>query len=104
MLEQVLINLLSNAVEALKLSCKPEKTISISAKINRYGKSEIKINDNGDGIESSALEKIFIPFFTTKTKGSGIGLALSQQIIHRHKGRIKVESEVGLGASFTLVL
>jgi signal transduction histidine kinase len=104
MLEQVLVNLITNALDALKLSQKNEKAVNITASINRYGKCEIAIQDNGDGIEPSALEKIFVPFFTTKSKGSGIGLALSQQIIHRHKGRIKVASEVGEGAKFTLVL
>ncbi|TMP80213.1 ATP-binding protein [Pseudoalteromonas phenolica] len=104
MLEQVLVNLITNALDALKLSQKNEKALNITASINRYGKCEIAIQDNGDGIEASALEKIFVPFFTTKPKGSGIGLALSQQIIHRHKGRIKVASEVDEGARFSLVL
>ena len=104
MIEQVLVNIISNATEALNLSDQQNKMINIEAKVNRYGKCEIQINDNADGIEPSAIEKIFVPFFTTKTKGSGIGLALSQQIVHRHKGRIQVTSEVGKGTCFTLVL
>ncbi|WP_462182972.1 ATP-binding protein [Pseudoalteromonas maricaloris] len=64
----------------------------------------INVADNGEGIEPSALDKIFVPFFTTKPHGSGIGLALSQQIIHRHKGRISATSEVGKGSCFSVLL
>ncbi|WP_249314085.1 ATP-binding protein [Pseudoalteromonas sp. S2755] len=81
-----------------------EKIVTVSATINRYGKCEINVADNGEGIEPSALDKIFVPFFTTKPHGSGIGLALSQQIIHRHKGRISATSEVGKGSCFSVLL
>ncbi|GEK10615.1 sensor histidine kinase [Pseudoalteromonas peptidolytica] len=105
MIEQVLLNLLSNAKEALNAtSNKQEKVVQVTATINRYGKCEIKVTDNGVGIEQSAIDKIFVPFFTTKSNGSGIGLALSQQILHRHKGRISVCSEIEKGSCFSLLL
>ncbi|WP_238322935.1 MULTISPECIES: sensor histidine kinase [Pseudoalteromonas] len=103
MIEQVLLNLLNNAKDAMKHN-NHEKIVTVSATINRYGKCEIKVADNGEGIEPSALDKIFVPFFTTKPHGSGIGLALSQQIIHRHKGRISATSEAGKGSCFSVLL
>ncbi|MEF2132239.1 sensor histidine kinase [Pseudoalteromonas maricaloris] len=103
MIEQVLLNLLNNAKDAMKHN-NQEKVVTVSATINRYGKCEINVADNGEGIEPSALDKIFVPFFTTKPHGSGIGLALSQQIIHRHKGRISATSEVGKGSCFSVLL
>ncbi|BBN82533.1 histidine kinase [Pseudoalteromonas sp. A25] len=104
MLEQVLLNLLTNAKDAFTGLDTHAKHVSISAQVNRYGKCEIHIKDNGKGIDPSALDKIFVPFFTTKPKGSGIGLALSQQIIHRHKGRIKVNSIPDESTIFTVML
>jgi signal transduction histidine kinase len=62
----------------------------------------IKIEDNGPGIEEEALKKIFIPFFTTKKGGSGIGLSLSKQIMRKHKGSISVNSIMNEGTEFTL--
>ena len=62
----------------------------------------ITVEDNGSGIVEEALDKIFIPFFTTKEKGSGIGLSLSRRIVRLHKGSIKVKSKVDEGSIFTL--
>ncbi|MEJ6472760.1 HAMP domain-containing sensor histidine kinase [Pseudoalteromonas piscicida] len=105
MIEQVLLNLLSNARDALNTTAdKQDKRVQVTAGINRYGKCEIKVTDNGEGIEPSAVDKIFVPFFTTKPSGSGIGLALSQQIVHRHKGRINVASDTETGTCFSVLL
>ncbi|CAH9049413.1 Adaptive-response sensory-kinase SasA [Pseudoalteromonas sp. CIP111854] len=104
MLEQVLLNLLTNAKDALAEDNGNAKQVTLSAQVNRYAKCEICIHDNGKGIDPNALDKIFVPFFTTKPSGSGIGLALSQQIIHHHKGRLKVASTPEAGTSFTMVL
>ncbi len=98
LLDQVLINLLKNAIEAMEETSDPKLTIRC------HNPELISIADNGPGIPEDKLEQIFIPFFTTKKNGSGIGLALSQQIMHLHKGKIDVKSEPGLGTIFRIHL
>lgn len=100
-IEQVLINLLQNAIQALEDA--EEKKITLRAFIDEAGKIIIEVSDTGKGIEEEALGKIFIPFFTTKKKGSGIGLSLSKQIMRRHKGNIQVRSRLGQGTTFKLI-
>lgn len=100
-IEQVLINLLQNAIQALDDA--EEKKITLRAFIDEAGKIIIEVSDTGKGIEEEALSKIFIPFFTTKKKGSGIGLSLSKQIMRRHKGNIQVRSTLGEGTTFKLI-
>jgi len=98
-IEQVLINLIKNATQALINQEYP--TIKINANVlNNH--VEIRISDNGQGISAEVLDNIFIPFFTTKEKGSGIGLSLSRQIMLLHGGNISVQSEPENGAIFTL--
>lgn len=87
---QVIINLINNAVEAQKNHEKGK--ISIIAEITSPGRPQISVRDNGHGIPRDLLDKIFVPFFTTKTAGSGIGLSLSRQIMQMHGGSIKVVS------------
>ncbi|MDN3670178.1 ATP-binding protein [Echinicola jeungdonensis] len=101
LIEQVLINLIQNAIHAVDQV--ESKKINLSAFIDESGKIIIEVTDSGKGIEEEALGKIFIPFFTTKQKGSGIGLSLSKQIMRRHKGNIQVKSKVGEGTSFRLI-
>ncbi len=88
---QVLINLIKNAEEALKNQ--ENGKISIKAEINENGRSQISVTDNGAGIPNELLDKIFVPFFSTKENGSGIGLSLSRQIMQMHNGILKVESQ-----------
>lgn len=102
LLEQVLINLLKNAMEAVTESVDPKITIGINKQLE--GLTEITIADNGIGISPTVQEQIFIPFFTTKEEGTGIGLSLCRQIIQLHKGSLDVMSEVGKGAVFTIRL
>jgi len=101
LIEQVLINLILNAVDA----CKHKKNakIKVSASQNTNRNIVIKVYDNGSGIPQDILENIFIPFFTSKTTGSGIGLSLCKQIILLHKGKIMVKSVEGEGSVFSLV-
>lgn len=101
-LQQVLINLVKNALEAFDNHPKP--LIEIKAYSSDNQKTIIRVEDNGSGIEPEALEQIFIPFYTTKKTGSGIGLSLSRQILQQHNGQLLVQSEVGTGTSFSLVL
>ena len=90
LIEQVLINLCKNAVEALNDVAYPK--IKLKAGTDGTGNPVIKVIDNGRGISEEVAERIFIPFFTTKQQGSGIGLSLSRQIIRLHKGTIGVTS------------
>ncbi|MBC8154215.1 MAG: PAS domain-containing protein [Bacteroidetes bacterium] len=99
-IEMVLLNLIRNAIESLIDWPGPVIRIDAYSADNRVG---IRITDNGPGIEPEALEKIFIPFFTTKKTGSGIGLSLSRQIMQLHGGQLTVVSSPGQGSTFTLV-
>lgn len=100
-IQQVLINILKNASEAF--SVQNNRLIKLTA-YNNDNLVMIDIEDNGDGIEPEALDNIFIPFYTTKKTGSGIGLSLSRQILQQHGGQLNVSSQVGKGTVFTLVL
>jgi len=100
LIEQVLINLVVNAKEALK--DKKDARIILSASLSDKQKVIIKVSDNGLGIPEDVLENIFIPFFSTKKTGSGIGLSLCKQIMMLHKGNIHVHSIEGEGTSFVL--
>ena len=100
MIEQVLINLVKNAIEAVKDSSEPK--IKILADQNDNLSVVISVCDNGPGIPEENLGNIFIPFFSTKKEGSGIGLSLSRQIMKLHRGRIDVETEPGAGTTFIL--
>ena len=100
LLEQVLINLVVNAIEAVKE--KEDAKIILSADQSSNGKIILKIADNGQGIPEEMMDKIFIPFFSTKKQGSGIGLSLCKQIIILHRGIIQVQSVVGQGTVVAL--
>ncbi len=100
LIEQVMINIVKNAIQALEEE--PHKQIKLSASRDNKNNTTIKIRDNGPGIDEEALNKIFIPFFTTKKNGSGIGLSLSKQIMRQHKGAIKVVSHIDEGTEFSL--
>jgi len=100
LLEQVLINLVVNAIEAVKEKTHPR--IVLSAYLNSNRKAVIKVADNGSGMPAEILDKIFVPFFSTKKSGSGIGLSLCKQIMMLHKGNIQVQSVDGEGTAFFL--
>lgn len=100
LVEQVLINLIVNAIEAVKDIKEPK--IFFSASQNQQKKVSIKVSDNGSGMPEELLDKIFIPFFSTKKTGSGIGLSLCKQIMMLHKGSIQVQSAEGEGTAFIL--
>jgi C4-dicarboxylate-specific signal transduction histidine kinase len=89
MLEQVLLNLLQNAEHAVE-SCTSPKVI-LNAFLNKRGHVVIEIRDNGKGIPNEIGNKIFVPFYTTKQYGSGVGLALTRQIMLAHGGAINYE-------------
>ena len=100
LIEQVLINLVVNSIEAVK--DKQNAKIILSAYKDANNKTIINVADNGTGMSTEMLDKIFIPFFSTKKNGSGIGLSLSKQIMMLHKGNIQIHSIEGTGTSFLL--
>jgi signal transduction histidine kinase len=101
LLEQVLINLVKNSLEACSET--PVPIIKLSAH-SQYDRTIIEIEDNGRGIPKVVMENIFVPFFTTKEKGSGIGLSLSRQIIRMHGGTLDFNSVPGKKTVFTIRL
>jgi nitrogen fixation/metabolism regulation signal transduction histidine kinase len=100
LIEQIIINLVKNAVYALASSDNPK--IEMNATILPNGRKKITVCDNGSGILPEVLDKVFIPFFTTKPSGSGIGLSLSKEIMRMHRGTISVSSDKS-GTTFTLI-
>ncbi len=100
LIEQVLINLLRNSIEAVEKIDDPK--INLRLETNNRGQTFIHIIDNGCGMNMETLENIFVPFFTTKRNGSGIGLSLSRQIMKMHHGIIEVNSIEGEGTKVTM--
>lgn len=123
-MKQVFVNIMVNALQALgqqgklQIGCGPSVLFqragsSVRGKVSEKNLSRqvdlapyawVRVEDNGQGIPEEVLSKIFYPFFTTKEKGSGIGLAIAQKIVDSHHGSIDVESEVGRGTVFTIKL
>ncbi len=102
-IEQVLINLIKNAIEACEEVANPH--IDVKTRTDRSSNCfYIEISDNGTGMSSKVAEQIFVPFYTTKSSGSGIGLSVCRQIISMHGGRISVESKEGEGTKFIVML
>ena len=114
MIEQILINLLQNAEQALLSSKSPQESstsslvtfkplkVSMFANLNRRGHVVVDIMDNGVGVPDELSKKIFVPFFTTKREGSGVGLALTRQVMIAHGGNVKLLSSPSGGACFRL--
>ncbi|PKP52487.1 MAG: ATP-binding protein [Bacteroidetes bacterium HGW-Bacteroidetes-1] len=100
LIDQVVINLMLNAIDAVKEQPNPQ--ISIVASTNLNNRITIDFADNGHGIKPDLMDKIFMPFFTSKKEGSGIGLSLSRQIMQMHKGAITFKSKLDEGTVFTL--
>jgi nitrogen fixation/metabolism regulation signal transduction histidine kinase len=100
LLEQVLLNLLNNAAQAIG---EDSGTIELSARLNGRGQMCIEVKDDGPGIPDEVAARMFVPFYTTRKDGSGVGLALSRQIMNAHGGSISFSRPEGGGARFTLV-
>jgi len=100
LIEQVIINLVMNSMSALSSIESP--AIKLVGKLDGRGGTIVQIIDNGHGVPEALLEKIFIPFFTTRKEGSGIGLSLSRQIMRAHKGGLTVQSDPQKETTFTL--
>ncbi|MBI5181022.1 MAG: ATP-binding protein, partial [Nitrospirae bacterium] len=104
LIRQAFTNLIQNSVDAMSEGgeLKVEGKYHAADGINKM--VEIVIMDTGTGIPKDKIDKIFLPFFTTKPKGTGLGLALVHKIILSHNGRIEVESEEGKGTIFRVYL
>jgi two-component system, NtrC family, nitrogen regulation sensor histidine kinase NtrY len=100
MIQMILINLIKNAMEAMEKAT--NRTIRLVAGIGPNSHPYIQVTDHGEGIVPEAIERVFVPFYTTKKKGSGIGLAISRQIMNLHQGGLEVVSIVGEKTVFTL--
>jgi two-component system NtrC family sensor kinase len=101
-LRQCLLNLIRNATEAV--SGRPSPRVSLATRIGAVGTIEIEVGDNGPGISGEVQSRLFDPFVSTKQGGTGLGLALTHQIIQDHGGEIRVSSHLERGATFTVVL
>lgn len=100
LLEPVLLNLLRNAWQATKAVDRP--SIELRGRLNRRGNTVIEIEDNGHGVPDEIATKIFVPFFTTREGGSGVGLALARQVMIAHGGFIRLGKNRSAGTEFTL--
>ncbi len=100
--QQVLVNLITNAMDALRDT--PIKTLTIRSDMDSYGGILVSVCDSGTGIDPAVKDKIFNPFFTTKKDGLGMGLRICQSIIEEHGGRIRAENNPDGGATFTFTL
>jgi signal transduction histidine kinase len=107
-LEQILINLLINAAQAFEKPLEENSNVNliVSMDDSRENRLFIEVSDNGGGMDEKTLEKIFTPFFTTKSSEDGIGLGLYivQNLIEKIGGRIEVESKLGIGSNFRIIL
>ena len=101
LIEQLLINLLQNAEHALRDRHNPQ--VTLTGRLNQRGYVSLEVMDNGSGIPADIVDKVFVPFFTTRRDGSGVGLALARQIMIAHGGSITVHQSDTGGAQFTLI-
>ena len=102
-MRRVLVNLVGNALDALEKSDTPVPRLQIEAGENLAGTEVwVTVRDNGQGIRPEVLDKVFSPFFTTKAKGTGLGLALSKKVVDAHGGTLEVTSTTETGTEFLL--
>ena len=103
-IQQVVLNLARNALDAIKTAGSETRTINISTARHSPQFAVVTLTDSGPGISPEALETIFDAFYTTKPTGLGMGLAISRSIIESHGGGLWAESEFGRGATFRFTI
>ena len=104
MVEQVLLNLVKNAIEAMRATAPGQRELRIEGRVNLDDEVEVRVLDRGGGLSPAQSEQLFSPFFTTKTDGLGIGLAICRSIIEYHEGRLYFEARPGGGSVFAFTL
>lgn len=104
MVEQVLLNLVKNAIEAMREVPAAKRDLRIDGRVNLEGEIEVRVSDRGHGLSAADQDQLFSPFFTTKTDGLGIGLAICRSIIEYHEGRLFFEPREGGGSVFGFTL
>jgi C4-dicarboxylate-specific signal transduction histidine kinase len=103
-LQQVIFNLVSNAIEAMSSAATGSRVLRLRSEATESGDCVVAIEDSGPGIEPETLKRIFEPFFTSKSKGMGMGLSICRSIIEAHGGRLWVSGNTPTGAVFQFVL
>jgi signal transduction histidine kinase len=104
MVEQVLLNLVKNAIEAMRDVDAAGRELRIEGRVNLDGEIEVRVCDRGKGLTPAEGEQLFSPFYTTKSDGLGIGLAICRSIIEYHEGRLFFEPREGGGSVFGFTL
>ena len=104
MVEQVLLNLVKNAIEAMREVPAAQRGLRIESRVNLDGDVEVRVCDRGPGLSQAESEQLFSPFYTTKSDGLGIGLAICRSIIEYHEGRLFFEAREGGGSVFGFTL
>jgi C4-dicarboxylate-specific signal transduction histidine kinase len=99
----VLINLLRNGAEAAAAH-REDPAVSLSFQKTRGGRTQIEVADNGPGVPDELAQDVFLPFFTTKQKGTGVGLSLARQLVLAHRGAINLEQSETGGALFRILI
>jgi signal transduction histidine kinase len=104
-IEQVIINLIRNSIDALEnLPAKHQRDLSITSRLSFNNVIEVRIKDNGQGIDEDQQQKILMPFYTTKAAGMGMGLSISRSLIEAHEGALHFNSQPGKGSTFYFTL
>jgi signal transduction histidine kinase len=104
-IEQVLINLIRNSIDALQnFPANQDRRLSIQSELTSNNSIQVRIKDNGPGIDEDQQEKILMPFFTTKSDGMGMGLSISSSLIEAHEGYLHFNSQPGKGTTFYFTL
>jgi len=104
-IEQVIINLIRNSVDALKnLPEKQQRQLTISSRLTLNNDIQVKVKDNGAGIDEDQKQKILTPFYTTKADGMGMGLSITRSLVEAHEGTLNFNSKAGKGTTFYFTL
>jgi len=103
-LQQVLLNLMVNAIDAMKTVTERPRVLRLQTKRSEDGEILVAVQDSGTGLDQKQMDQIFEVFYTTKPQGMGMGLAISRSIIDGHGGRLWAEANGGPGATFKFTL
>jgi signal transduction histidine kinase len=103
-LQQVIFNLVNNAIDAMRSVKDRPHVLRIASAIHQSASVQVVVEDSGTGIDSKIIDRIFDPFYTTKSHGMGMGLSICRSIVEAHRGLLLASSQVGHGSIFRVVL